>query len=269
MNYLLSKVKRRHDLFKVLSTDDEIYPAPDLAEVIDYSPNTLLEEGQWYKIENFLNTPYPIPLIVNPFSSANFSQITTDLVKNTAYLCAVQGQKYYFQIVSSSQLISKKWFKIDELSIQSDKPIITLNKVPDVVFDKAIGILYFRKLSAANVIFNGMDQLYRAATDAETQIFLNQGFLRPINNFDHTMVKIPNRKRIALVSATLNAFTQVQKTQITGYIQGYVNVPYVNSAFEIENEEQLKNLLYGIEQRFYTTQLGNTKRLANSVIDIP
>lgn len=31
------------------------------------------------------------------------------------------------------------------------------------------------------------------------------------------------------------------------------------------NDEELKFLLYGIEQRFYTTILGDEKRLANSI----
>ena len=38
--------------------------------------------------------------------------------------------------------------------------------------------------------------------------------------------------------------------------------------FTIESENDLKSLLYGIEQRYYTTLLGNEKRLANSVTTI-
>ena len=38
--------------------------------------------------------------------------------------------------------------------------------------------------------------------------------------------------------------------------------------FEISSEQNLKMLLYGIEQRFYTTLIGDEKRLANSVISL-
>ena len=38
-----------------------------------------------------------------------------------------------------------------------------------------------------------------------------------------------------------------------------------NQKFEISNDDELKLLLYGIEQRFYTTPFGYEKRLANSV----
>ncbi|EFA5442641.1 ATP F0F1 synthase synthase, partial [Escherichia coli] len=35
--------------------------------------------------------------------------------------------------------------------------------------------------------------------------------------------------------------------------------------FEISCDEELKLLLYGIEERYYTTRFGNEKRLANSI----
>jgi len=38
------------------------------------------------------------------------------------------------------------------------------------------------------------------------------------------------------------------------------------NSFEVGSENELKMLLYGIEQRFYTTPVGGEKRLANSVI---
>lgn len=39
-----------------------------------------------------------------------------------------------------------------------------------------------------------------------------------------------------------------------------------NDSFKISNEKELKLLLYGIEQRFYTTPDGRERRIANSVI---
>jgi hypothetical protein len=113
-----------------------------------------------------------------------------------------------------------------------------------------------------------MDVLYREATDAETQEFLESNFLDLRNGFDANAVKIPNRKRIAMVMDTLNAFDDAQRANIFTYIQGYCDVPFTADKFEIETEEALKLVLYGIEQRFYTTPLGNEKRIANSIIPL-
>ncbi len=38
--------------------------------------------------------------------------------------------------------------------------------------------------------------------------------------------------------------------------------------FSIKDEERLKHLLWGIEERYYTTRVGGEKRVANSVSKI-
>lgn len=72
-----------------------------------------------------------------------------------------------------------------------------------------------------------------------------------------------------MVTDTLNGFTPVQKTDIYGYIQEYCqDLPFENGAFNIDNEHSLTLVLYGIEQRYYTTQFGLERRIANSIIRI-
>lgn len=41
-----------------------------------------------------------------------------------------------------------------------------------------------------------------------------------------------------------------------------------DNKFAVNSEDELKLLLYGIEQRFYTTLVGGERRLANSVIPL-
>lgn len=269
MNYLLAKVKRKHQLFRVLATDNEVYELPDtLDKSIAYDPQTLLEDEEWYKLADFSRSAYAFDFISDDFDSVNYNQISNDDTTKIAYLCTVQGVNYFFQVISSSMLIRKKWFSLDELSIETDKPIITINKEADAIYNKTNDILYFRKLSTANLVFKGIDQLYREATDSETETFLNNDFIKLKEGFNADSVKIPNRKRIAMVTDTLNRFTQQEKMDIFIYIQDYCAVPYQNDQFEIQSEDDLKLVLWGIEQRFYTTRLGGEKRIANSVIPI-
>jgi len=57
--------------------------------------------------------------------------------------------------------------------------------------------------------------------------------------------------------------------QIFQYIQSYCeDVPVDGDTFLVRTEEHLKKILYGIEQRYYTTPLGNEKRLANSILKL-
>ncbi|MFA6152675.1 MAG: hypothetical protein WC716_15230 [Chitinophagaceae bacterium] len=268
MNYLLAKVKRKTNLFRVLSTQQNIFNLPVLDDCLAYNPATLLDEEQWYTLADFSDSQYCTDFFKNDFDSVNHIQITNDDASKMSYLCSVQNSNYFFQVINSSLLIRRKWFALDELSIEADRPIVTINNDADAIYDKVNDVLYFKKLSTANSIFKGIDQLYREATNVETETFLQSDFLRMMNNFDSNAVKVPNRKRIALVMDTLNGYNDQQRTDIFTYMQGYIQVPFVNNAFEIETEEHLKHILYGIEQRFYTTQLGNERRIANSIITI-
>lgn len=68
---------------------------------------------------------------------------------------------------------------------------------------------------------------------------------------------------------TLEIMSADDKTNMLEYIYGYceqkLKFDQQNQKFEISTDEDLKLLVYGIEQRFYTTPFGNEKRCANSV----
>jgi hypothetical protein len=269
MNYLLAKIKRKPLLYRVLATDSEVYSSPEaLDDNIEYDAGTLLDESEWYKYSNFSDSVYSVNFLTQDFDSVNFTQVNAADLSRAAYLVAVQGQRYYFQVVTASAVLKKKWFTLDELSLQENKPIITINTEADLIYDKASDTLYFKKLSLANAVFKGMDALYREATTAETENFLANDFLELQNGFGVASVKIPNRKRIAMVMDTLNGYSAEDKVEIFSYINDYCDVPFDGNKFEIGTEDHLKQLLFGIEQRFYTTRLGNKKRLANSIIPL-
>ena len=67
---------------------------------------------------------------------------------------------------------------------------------------------------------------------------------------------------------TLSKMNAAQKKQIKEYTSEYfpnLNFDAELGIFEIGDEEALKNLIFGIEQRFYTTIVGAEKRVANSI----
>ena len=147
-------------------------------------------------------------------------------------------------------------------------PIIVIKSYPDAIYDKSSDSLYFKKLQSITSIFIGITDLYKEATQEDTEEFLNKDFISLKADFDASKVKTANRKRIAMAMDTLSKFNSEEKDQIFEYIKEYcddISSETTEKVFEIESEDNLKNLLYGIEQRFYTTPLGNEKRLANSI----
>lgn len=266
-NFIYGKVKRKQKMFRIIETESNVYDTPALTG-INYNPATLIEDSEFYQLANFSTSSFSFDFLTNDIDSVNHDQIAKADLKKLSFICTVQNNLYFFQIINSSFYISKKWFSIDELSLETEKPIITINPCADAIYDKGSDTLYFKKLTAAQKIFKGMDQLYREATEVETQTFLNSDFLDVDTNFIAINVSVPNRKRIALVTETLNRFSDDEKQAIYDYTNEYGQVTYEDGKFKIDNDDDLKFVLWGIEQRFYTTAISGEKRVANSVIPI-
>lgn len=256
---------------KMLSTDKMIYPkGTKLIETSTaYSAKTLLDEGEWYFIEEFSQTEFFIDILANRVDSVDFEEFSAEDFNKIAYIFVAEREEVYFQNVSKSRLVRRKCivhmgeaFKYDEGSMS-----IALNEVPDAIYVKTEDKLYFRKLASVTGIFKGIDQLYREATESETERFLERDFITLKNDFSSEQVKTANRKRIALAEDTLSHLQKEEQEKIFTYIGDYCpGLKCANGSFEVGNENDLKMLLYGIEQRFYTTLVGNEKRIANSVI---
>ena len=221
-NYIYGKVKRKQNIFRVIETETEIYETAQLTlNGVEYNPAMLIEDEELYQLTNFSTSGFLLDFLQNDLDSVNHDQITKEDLKKLSFICTVQDNLYFFQIINSSFYISKKWFSIDELALETDKPIITINPFADAIYDKHKDILFFKKLTAAQKIFKGMDQLYRAATDGETEAFLKNEFLEVNEVFVTENVTIPNRKRIALVNETLKKFSDAEKLSIYEYTNKY------------------------------------------------
>lgn len=267
-SYILGKIKRKPEMERILSADSYVYEGLENLQGIEYNPQTLIENEELYKYSNFSESEFMNSFLREEFNSVNFNQITTEGLRSLSYLCSVQDNYYCFQIINTSYFIERKWFYICEPSLKENQPIITLKPFPDVIYDKSADTLYFKKLSAANHVFKGMDQLYREATNLETDNFLQLDFLNIQEGYDRTKVSVPNRKRIAMVMETLSRFSDIEKNAIYEYTTGYCNITFEDGKFRIETDDDLKNVLWGIEQRYFTTPIGGEKRVANSIIPI-
>ena len=220
MSQVYVKIRQRSEsnkYRKMLSTDKEIYPqGTGLIETSTaYSAKTLLDEGEWYFIEEFSQTEFFIDILDNRVNSVDFEQFSAEDFKKIAYIFVAERDEVYFQNVSKSRLVRRKCivhlgeeFKYDEGAMA-----IALNEIPDAVYVKAEDKLYFRKLASVTGIFKGIDQLYREATESETERFLERDFITLKNDFCSEQVKTANRKRIALAEDTLSHLQKEEQEQ--------------------------------------------------------
>ncbi|SES46072.1 hypothetical protein [Psychrobacillus sp. OK032] len=274
MNYLVSKTKGvQGEFFKVLSSEKDIYLIPqNLENGVPYSPSYKLEEDEWFTIDDFSNKEFYIEFLSRTFISTDYNQVTKQNYSKLEYLCSVQGGTYFFQKIYESNLIKKKFLSMSATPVLVDsenEPILILNKIPDAIYDQDFDLLYFKKLSALTSIFRGIETLYKEATQVETEEFLKNDFIRLEEGYNVNKVKTANRKRIALAMDTLGTYSPQDQQSIFAYTKEYcgeLQYDENHKFFRIKSEDDLKKLLYGIEQRYYTTLLGNEKRLANSVM---
>lgn len=275
MKCLIVKVKTGRGstvTYRKMLSDVDIYSKPtELNSALEYSPDTLHEDNEWYKISNFSEKPFCLQLLKYDFSSVNYDTLSVKEIDNIDFLCSYQDDIYYFQNVGRASLKPKKLIHLgDKYYFDENSKNISINDYADAIYVKSSDILYFQKLPKITTIFKGVDVIYREATDEETSNFLKEDFIKLDNGFSADKVKTRNRQRIAIAVDTLKSLKKKERKALINYIRGYCSDinPDGKDYFLIGSENDLKFLLYGIEQRFYTTEVNSEKRIANSIIRI-
>lgn len=270
MSSLMIKLKGEKDYKKILNLDDStsLFPNYILTHVREYDPKYILEEEECFKINEFSKQTYTLDIIKFEFSDVEYNILTEIKESKVEFIFWVNGFDYYFQRVTPTQIVERKLISLRRNQLVEDGPSLVIKNEADAYYDKKKDILYFRSLNAIKGIFRGIDFLFREATDDEVNSFLNQNFIKLESDYGVDSVKTYNRKRIGLVSDLLIQMDKKQLDSTLDYVRKYCHDLKFDSdekRFVIASEEDLKSLVYGIDQRFYTTEVSGEKRLANSV----
>lgn len=271
MNHLIAKVRDRKNKYRKVVSGHTYYSDITITDSVLYNPATILEDEQWYKLEKFSEQEYCLDFLKDTWDSTEYDLINKIDADRIAYLCAYQEDGIYcFQRIYKSSVLNNKCFTIgDKVNFEQGKCMVVINEKPDAVYKKKEDILYFKKLETIAPIFKGIDVLYKEATVQDVTMFFQEPFMEVNVEFTPESVGKANRKRLALVHKTLEKLDANDKKSIFAYTDEYYpELAYDGEKFTINNDEDLKNLLYGIEERFYTTPVTHEKRAANSIIAI-
>lgn len=257
---------------KLVSTDDVIYPrVSQITSFSPYAPGAVLEDEDWFYVDHARTQAYATELLTRDYDTVDFDSLARSDFGKIDFLFVYERGRICFQKVSKTKLVAKKSVLCfgETFQYESERQELIINDVPDAFYSPSDDRLCFRRLETITGIFKGIDMLYREATNEEVHNFLTSDFISLRLGYDESSVRTPNRKRIALAKNTLERLSEVDRGHIFSYIEEYCpNLSATDGVFEIGTEEELKMLLYGIEQRFYTTPVGGEKRLANSVIPL-
>ena len=275
MNYLMTKTRGRGSVdFIIMTSHVGFYQQPVISNTLSYNDEYKLQDEEWFVLENFSQKGYCWDLLRNPFDATAYSNLPRNSYPNINYLYAVQERLYYFQKITKGKVLQKRLLSLtinQEPRCLDAGFVIIISDVPDAIYNSNEDRLYFRRLSDITNIFVGIDELYREATDMETTEFLGLDIIDVDADFTVDKVKPANRKRIKAAMDKYSTFTEEQKQRLHIYLQNYnSNLVYdVNTdKFKISSEKELTDLLNGINQRYYTTEIDGEKRLANSVITL-
>jgi len=272
MKHLIAKTKGAQGKYLKILTDNEIFNAPNASDSVDYNSDYKLDDGQWFQISEFSQKSYTDEFLGKEFISTEYDNISQDQFRNLNHFVEIQSDEYLFQKITPTQLLRKRYIALDNKPrIVKNTSLIPIPHTIDAYYKKSEDKLYFKKLSRITSIFKGIDTIYKEATEEETAQFLAESFVKLESDFGPKKVKKANRKRIALAMDTLNTFKPKEKKSILNYIGGYcpgLKFDKSSCAYSINSEDELKQLLFGIEQRYYTTPVGSEKRVANSVLKL-
>ncbi|USS90801.1 hypothetical protein [Fructilactobacillus carniphilus] len=268
-----SSLNNDGDFFRVAGIENNIFNDFDLNryDFIEFNPNVLIDDNQIYYIENFSEYEFCLDILRNDFNTIDFDNFNAALDKKL--LLQYDNDVFYFQKITKSMLGTKKILRFlndgNRFEVFNNSQSISINDEPDATYNKENDTLYFKKFSRIKNIFNGIYILYRDATDDEIIEFLNQQFIECVGGFGYRDVRDQNRKRIAILVNEQNIDFNNDIDDLEHYLGRYteLNINRFNRV-EISSDKDLKNLIYGIQERYYTTEVHNYRRIANSVIDI-
>lgn len=276
MNQVYVKIRLRgkaNKYRKLLSTDENLYCLPD--ELIEsscpYTPGATLETGEWFKISDFSEKDFSIEITQKDYETVDYDSLQKAEYSQVDYLFAKIDDNLFFQNISKSKLVKKKGILGfgEEYRYERETAVLFINEYPDAIYIPTEDALYFQRLEPIASIFGGISELYREATEHEVEEFLQNDFIDLTDGFESSKVKVANRKRIAMAMDTLSKMHDDDKKQIFVYICDYCpDIVTPEQKFRVGSEENLKMVLFGIEQRFYTTLVGGEKRIANSVVPL-
>lgn len=273
MECLLAKIKRKkNEPYRRITSGKAAFEEVDITTIncLLYVPEYKLDDDEWFKIEDFDQTVFCLDILKKSFVDSEYNDIDKKDFVNISYLISVQNDGFYFQNITPSSFIRLKTIVFGEVSkIVDDNKQIFIKKIPDAIYYPNSKTLFFKNLSFITGIFKNIGKLYKEATQKEVDTFLDLPFIKKGKGYDTKKVTALNRKLITVAMDALHKLTPQEQDTLFVYVNSYsdkdINYCIDSKSFEIKCETGLKTLLYGIHERFYTTPIGDERRVANSV----
>ena len=264
MNIVMAKVGK--EFKNVLSKNIDIVDEFHINSSSPFAPSYKLEEDEWYRLDNFLDTNFFTEECKDDFSTVNLNQISNSEYEKVVCVSIFQNRKKYFYRITPSLYINKK-FVLDysgDPKIVKYKKQIEIKNEPDAIYDSENDALYFKHIGKIKLIFPGIEELHREATQEEVDDFISSDFIK-LDGIQSQLIGVLNRKRIADIGNKFNRLSNDKKIVLVQYAKDKAGLELEEDKLVVKNDKDLKNLLFALDQRYYYADVYEENRVANSV----
>lgn len=274
--FVVAKLKGRNGSVQKMSftLNETMFPNVRINELdsnsIPYSSTAAAGDFEWLVINNLSTKPYSLDILTTQKTSVDYNDLNKEDITKVEFIAEINSTHIFFQKITKASFLKKAFISFsNSFEFKRDEQLLQINKIPDAIYDKETDNLYFKNLFNISHIFPDITNEYRTATEGEVKAFLENTIFSLDEKFSIQKVKIPNRKKIAIVKDKLESMSETDKGNLFDYVKEYcADIKIKNNTFEIQNEGDLRNVLYGLEEKFYTTNISKQKRIANSVVII-
>lgn len=274
MGTLIAKIKSEAQWVKICDQIDiDVLNQLDLSDSMVYDPNNTIAR-QWFRIENLSNTEYFNELFGNPIEAGELTTINVNQLDDIKYFSYYTENKFYIQRMLTGCYIKKAsfWSIGDKIQFANDNKMVTINPIPDGVYDLTTDTLYFQELNRLYNIFSNIKEEYVQGTSDSIHDFLSNDIISLGDDFSEDKVSLSNRKRIFEVAKVYNTYSDDQKENLKTYIckfsNGDLEYNEHEKKFNINNDIDLRLLLFGMQMRFYKQPLNEEVQVATSTTSI-
>ncbi|MCQ2313164.1 MAG: hypothetical protein MJZ84_06945 [Paludibacteraceae bacterium] len=265
MNKLLARYVSRegNSGYRFIFEGQQIFPMDfDFTHRRVYSPNDKLQNDEWFYLQNFMSQDYSIECVRDDFNTDGYDSLSEMDLNNVPYIFQVEDDMILFQKMTTAKVYRKPIISLEgEFSLKENPKIILINDIPDAIYKRDEDRLYFKELSTIKSIFTGLDAIYKEATNEEVETFLQIDLFSISEGFSATDVKTYNRSRIKRAKEVYDSFSDAEKNQLRVYIHTWR--PTINqdgNKFNISSDNELRDIINCIEQRFYEAPINSEKR---------
>ena len=210
-----------------------------------------MQDDEWFVVNQLSQQIYCMDFVKNNFVATNYSFMPKDKYGKIDFIVSVQdeGNVFVFQKITPSYIYEKQkilsWehtiSPTDQAVLSNHKNVLVIKEGADCYYIKDTDKLYFRNLKAITSIFDGINILYREATNQEVEEFFNMEMINVTDGFTKDDVKTANRRRIKEATERYRSFSHEQKARIPSYIRKYCPHIYneATSQFNVNDENSI------------------------------